>query len=80
MGHKRASALTLFLSELLCQFGGLLFAGINHVDRAAIPRMFERKRRERSSPFRSILTNDMVKHAACAAPSSSSGLVPGFSP
>ena len=25
----------------------------------------------------SILTNDMVKHAACAAPSSSSGLVPG---
>ena len=27
-----------------------------------------------------ILTNDMVKHAACAAPSSSSGLVPGFSP
>jgi hypothetical protein len=32
-----------FLSELLCQFGGLLFAGINHVDRAAIPRMFERK-------------------------------------
>jgi hypothetical protein len=28
----------------------------------------------------SILTNDMVKHAAWAAPSSSSGLVPGFSP
>jgi putative tryptophan/tyrosine transport system substrate-binding protein len=28
----------------------------------------------------SILTNDMVKHAACAAPSSSSGLVPGVSP
>jgi hypothetical protein len=25
----------------------------------------------------SILTNDIVKHAACAAPSSSSGLVPG---
>src|SRR6266446_6681760 len=30
-------------SELLCQFGSLLFAGIDHVDRAAIPRMFERK-------------------------------------
>ena len=28
----------------------------------------------------SNLTNDMVKHAACAAPSGSSGLVPGFSP
>jgi hypothetical protein len=28
----------------------------------------------------SILTNDMVKHAACAAPTSSSGLVPGVSP
>ena len=27
-----------------------------------------------------ILTNDMVKHAAWAAPSNSSGLVPGFSP
>lgn len=31
-------------------------------------------------PIRSILTNDMVKHAAWAAPRSSSGLVPGFSP
>jgi hypothetical protein len=31
------------LSELLCQFGGFLFAGIDHVGRAAIPRMFERK-------------------------------------
>jgi hypothetical protein len=28
----------------------------------------------------SILTNDMVKQAACAKPSSSSGLVPGLSP
>src|SRR5271170_4223169 len=28
----------------------------------------------------SNLTSDMVKHAACAAPSSSSGLVPGRSP
>src|ERR1700676_3736451 len=35
-----------FLSELLCQFGGLLFAGIDHVDRTAIPRMFERKRHD----------------------------------
>jgi hypothetical protein len=33
-----------FLSELPCQFGGLLFAGFNHIDSAAIPRMFERKR------------------------------------
>jgi hypothetical protein len=32
-----------FLSELLGQFGGLLCAGINHVDRVAIPCMFERK-------------------------------------
>jgi len=33
-------------SELLCQFGSLLFAGIDHVDRTAIPRMFERKRHD----------------------------------
>src|SRR5260370_32392933 len=33
-------------SELLCQFGRLLFAGIDHIDRAAIPRMFERKRHD----------------------------------
>jgi Fusaric acid resistance protein family len=33
-------------SELLCQFGGLLFSDIDHVDRAAIPRMFERKRHD----------------------------------
>ena len=33
-------------SELLCQFGGLLFAGIDHIDRTAIPRMFERKRHD----------------------------------
>ena len=31
-------------SELHREFGGLLFAGIDHLDRAAIPRMFERKR------------------------------------
>ena len=34
--HKRASAPTLFLSELLCQFGGRLFAGFDHIDRTAI--------------------------------------------
>jgi hypothetical protein len=33
-----------FLSELHGQFGSLLFAGTDHIDRAAIPRMFERKR------------------------------------
>jgi hypothetical protein len=33
-------------SELLCQFGGLLFAGIDHIDRTAIPRVFERKRHD----------------------------------
>ena len=32
-----------FLSELPCQFGGLLFAGVDHIDSAVIPRMFERK-------------------------------------
>src|SRR5580704_17340045 len=31
-------------SESLCQFGSLLFAGIDHVDRTTIPRMFESKR------------------------------------
>jgi hypothetical protein len=31
---------------LLCQFGGLLFADIDHIDRTAIPRMFERKRHD----------------------------------
>jgi hypothetical protein len=31
------------LSELPCQFGGLLFAGVDHIDSAVIPRMFERK-------------------------------------
>jgi hypothetical protein len=33
-------------SESLCQFGCLLFAGIDHIDRTAIPRMFERKRHD----------------------------------
>ena len=32
------------LPELHGQFGGPLFAGIDHIDRTAIPRMFERKR------------------------------------
>src|SRR5262249_4558356 len=33
-------------SELPCQFGGPLLAGIHHIDRAAIPCMFERKRHD----------------------------------
>jgi hypothetical protein len=36
----------LFFSELPCQFGGLLFAGVDHIDSAAIPRVFERKRHD----------------------------------
>jgi hypothetical protein len=34
------------MSELLCQFSSLLFAGIDHIDRTTIPRMFERKRHD----------------------------------
>src|ERR1700730_2077817 len=37
---------TFIRSELLCHFGALLFAGIDHIDRTAIPRMFERKRHD----------------------------------
>src|SRR6266403_3115726 len=40
------SANLLMTSELLCQFCGLLFAGFDHIDRTAIPRMFERKRHD----------------------------------
>jgi hypothetical protein len=32
--------------ELLCQFGSLLFARSDHIDRTAIPRMFECKRHD----------------------------------
>ena len=39
-GHRRS----FFLSELLCQFGGLLFAGVDHIDSTTIPRVFELKR------------------------------------
>src|ERR1700747_2959245 len=42
----RASDNLPMTSELLCQFGGLLFRGIDHIDRTAIPRMFERKRHD----------------------------------
>jgi hypothetical protein len=31
---------------LLCQFGALLFTGIDHIDRTAMPCMFERKRHD----------------------------------
>jgi hypothetical protein len=36
------SAVASGTQELLCKFGGRLFAGIDRLDRAAVPRMFKR--------------------------------------